>query len=274
MAFTIVGDAAMISGDVRNSRRAAVFTGGDTDDYYQINALAIAQTAANDTTGTITAWVMPGNITSTMAIVNFNDANVVEYIDFKIVAGKLTCAVNDATVAQFTVVSTDVVCPAHVWTHVAVTQDGVSAKLYVNGVLVPQSFSVSTDVTEWFNNLDGIDVGQIGLSSIGGAGAFSEEFVGGISDVKYYDVALTAAELLADFNGVNKTANQVAWFAWNDLTNGGSEGTAAVAVSDVYITPTYNEFISRVRLFGAVVADAAGFTESNGRMSVLFINSA
>ena len=103
---------------------------------------------------------------------------------------------------------------------------------------------------------------------------FSEEFVGGISDVKYYDVALTAAELLADYNGVNKTANQVAWFAWNDLTNGGSEGTAAVAVSDVYITPTYNEFISRVRLFGAVVADAAGFTESNGRMSVLFINSA
>jgi len=276
MVFTIVGDAAIISGDCANSRAASVYTGGNTDDAYAIDALAIAETAANRAVGTITAWVMPGDITSTAAIVSFNDANVAEYIDFKIVAGKLCCAVNDNTTPQFTLTTDAVTCPAHKWTHVAIVQNGVRAKLYVNGVMPAQTFSVSTDTAEWFVNLDGVDKGFIGASSIGGAGAIVEEFVGGISDVQYYSSALTDAQVLADYNGASLSTGRVAWYNMMSLIDGATGGGTydMVAVSDVYLIPTYNEFISLVRKFGAVVADVAGFTEEKGRMSVLFINAA
>jgi hypothetical protein len=279
MAFTLVADSMIVMGDTSNTKPAVVLKGGDTDDALEIDELAIAQTAANDTAGTISAWVNPGDITSTMAIVSFNDANVVEYIDFKIVAGKLTCAVNDATVAQWTVVSDAVVCPAHKWTHVAIVQDGVAPRLYVDGVAVAQTYSTSTDLTDWFNSLDGIDKGWIGASSIGGAGAVGEEFVGAIADVKYYATAHTADEIYQDYFG-NVKAGSVAWYKLNlSLVNSGSEGTAAAIVSDAYLTPSYNEFISYIRYMitaqGTVVAgDCVGMSNVNGIGTALFINVA
>jgi hypothetical protein len=274
MAFTIVGDAAVISGDCSNSRAAAVFTGGNTDDAYTCDAVAVARTAANDTAGTITAWVNPSDITSTMSIACFNDNNVVEFIDLRIVAGKLVCACTDATTAQFVLTTTNVVCPAHKWTHVAVVQDGTTgAKLYVNGVAVAQSYTTSTDVLEWFNNLDGVDNFSIGAGRIAGDGSYTEEFVGGISDVKYWASALTEAQIQQDA-GNGYTTSVYFWADMNSLADLGSGAATIAAVSDVYMTPCYNEFISKVRKFGAVVADAAGFSEHNGRMSCLFINAA
>lgn len=281
MAFTLVADAMVVSGDTSNSKPAVVLKGGDTDDAIEIDELAVAQTAANDTAGTIIAWVMAGNITSTMAIVSFNDANIVEYIDFKVVAGKLTCAVNDAATAQWTAVTTAITVPQHVWTHVAVVQDGIAPTLYVNGVRVAQSHSVTTDLTDWFNTLDGIDKGWIGASSIGGAGAVGEEWVGAIADVKYYNAAHTAQEILDDYIGKVKTgATLIARYQFDgDLTNSGSEGTIATLVSDAYITPTYNEFISRIRYMittqGTVVAgDCVGMSDVEGKGTALFINVA
>lgn len=279
MAFTLVSDSMLISGDTNDSRSGVVLKGGDTDDGIEIDELAIAQTAANDTVGTITAWVNPNNITSTMAIVSFNDANVVEYIDFKIVAGKLTCAVVDATTAQWTVVSDAVVVPAHKWSHVAVVQDGVAPRLYVNGVAVAQTNSVATDLTDWFSTLDGIDKGWIGISSIGGAGATTEEFVGAISDVKYYATAHTADQIYEDYLGKVKAGAVARYRLDLDLLNSGSEGTAAALLSDAYLTPTYNEFMSKLRWAitaqGTIVTgDIVGFSDVQGRGSCLIVNVA
>jgi hypothetical protein len=277
MAFTIVGDAALVSGDCFNSRKAAVFTGGDTDDAYTMDALAAARTAANDTVGTITAWVCPGDITSTMSIVCFSDNNVVEFIDFNIAAGKLGCNCTDATVAQFVAISDNVVCPAHKWTHVAVRQSASEGiKLFVDGVKVASTNSTATDIYEWFTGLDGVDVGTIGAGRIGGAGAYTQEFVGGISDVKYYNTALTDEDIMNDYEGTHLATGCIAWYQMDSLLDSatGAGTYSLTAVSDVYMTPTYNEFISRVRKFGAVTADAAGFCENQGRMSVMFINAA
>jgi hypothetical protein len=277
MAFTIVGDAAIVMGGVKPTRAAAVFTGGDTDDAYAVDALAAARTAANDTLGTITAWICPGDQTSTAAIVSFNDANVVEFIDFKLVAGKLNCTCTDATVAQFTSTTNDVVCPQHEWTHVAVVQRGAGPEFYVNGSLVASTNSVTTDLAEWFNNLDGIDKGWIGASSIGGAGAVGEEFVGGIGDVKYYNTALTAAQIYAEAKeGQHLSTGCIAWYKMDSLTDYATGGGTLdmVAVSDAYLTPSYNNFISKVRKFGAVAADFVGYYEYDGRASCLIVNAA
>ena len=278
MAFTIVGDAAIVSGDVANSRKAAVFTGGNTDDYYQIDALAAARTAANDAVGTITAWINTGDKTSTGTILGFGDKNVVEFIELNVEAGKLAARCTDGTVAQFVSVTDNVVIQPHIWYHVAVVQraDGHGVYFFVNGVLVPSTNTTTTDVNEWFNNCDGIDSGRVGAANKAGDDSVTQEFVGGISDLKYYNTALTDTQILADYRGTHLSTGCIAWYDMADLKDQATGGGTydMTAVSDVYLTPTYNEFISRVRKFGAVVADAAGFTENMGRMSVLFINAA
>lgn len=278
MAFTIVGDAALVTGDASNSRKAAVFTGGNTDDYYQVDALAAARTAANDTVGTIIAWICPGDTTSTGTILGFGDKNVVEFIEFNVEAGKLACRCTDATVAQFVSATDSAIIPAHKWSHVAVIQraNGAGPEFYLNGVRQASTNSTTTDLSEWFNNCDGIDSGRIGAANKAGDDTVTQEFVGGISDVKYYNTALTAAQILADYNTTHLTTGCIAWYDWDGVTDKATGGGTydATAVSDVYLTPTYNEFISRVRKFGAVVADVAGFCENMGRMSVLFINAA
>ena len=276
MAFTIVGDAAIVSGDCSNSRKAAVFTGGNTDDYYQINDLATDRVTANDTAGTITAWVCPGDITSTMSIINFGDNDVVEFIEVNIEAGKLACRCTDATTAQFVAVSGAVNCPAHQWTHIAVRQpgSGEGIKLFVNGLKVASTNSTTTDIFEWFNNCDGIDKGCIGAANKSGNAAITNEFVGGISDLKYYNSALTDEQIADDYRGAVLTTGLTDYWKMADLSNETTAANTMTEVSDVYLTPTYNEFISRVRKFGAVVADTAGFNENMGRMSVMFINAA
>ena len=275
MAFTIVGDAATITGDTSNSRPAAVFTGGDTDDYYQVDALAAARTAANDTTGTIIAWINTGDKTSTGTVLGFGDKNVVEFIEFNIEAGKLACRCTDATVAQFVSATDAVVITHHVWTHVAVVQDG-SGKgpiFYVNGEKVAATASVSTDLAEWFSNCNGIDSGRIGAANKAGDDSVTQEFVGAIGTLKYYNTALTATQIKNDFLGIHLTTGCISKYEWNDLVDDVSAHNAT-AVSDVYITPSYNEFISKIRQFGAVIADCAGITSDRGKTTALFINAA
>jgi hypothetical protein len=277
MGFTIVGDAAIVSGSMNPSRAAAVFTGGDTDDAFAVDNWATDR-KGTDTVGSISAWIMTGDITSTGAILSMNDANVVEFLDFKLAAGKIAAACTDATVAKWATATTNVVIEAHKWYHVALVQDGIHVKIYLNGVQQALTDTVTTANGYWVDQLAGVDKGWIGASSIGGAGAVGEEFVGGISDVKYWSVALTEAQVQADYDGkanvTGTAANLTDWWTMKDLVDVQKAANNMVAVSDVYLTPTYNEFISKVRKFGAVVADAAGFACDAERATVLFINAA
>jgi hypothetical protein len=82
--------------------------------------------------------------------------------------------------------------PVGVWTHLAVTYDGTSVRLYVNGVLrsttsAPGGIAASTSPLR-----------------IGGNTVFSspgtEYFAGLIDEVRVYNRALSAAEITADMN--------------------------------------------------------------------------
>lgn len=175
--------------------------------------------------------------------------------------------VGDATTAQF-VSATD--------SAVVQEADGLGPKFYLNGVLQASTNSTTTDFNEWFNNCDGIDVGSIGASRKSGDGSYTQEFVGAITDVKYYNTALTADQILADSKRQHLTTGCIAWYEMRNLLDSATGGGtySLTAVSDVYQTPSYNEFISRVRKFGAVAADCVGIAECNGRLTALFINAA
>src|SRR3990167_8916202 len=132
-------DIYHISGPVTPARKAIRFLGGDVDDGIQVDAFAVTRTAANDTTGTIIAWINCPDITGTYTILGLGDANVVEYIHFSVEAGKMFAACNDAATMQWDVNSTDVVIKPHKWQHVALVQPGAGGggpQFYVDGVKV------------------------------------------------------------------------------------------------------------------------------------------
>ena len=76
------------------------------------------------------------------------------------------------------------------WTHLAMTYDGSVQRLYVNGVLAGTHAQTGN-----------MAVGNQPLR-IGGNGSFPGEFFKGLIDeVKVYNRALTAAEILAEMSG-------------------------------------------------------------------------
>ena len=76
------------------------------------------------------------------------------------------------------------------WTHLAVTYDGAVQRLYINGVLAGSHAQTG-----------GMAVGNQPLR-IGGDASFAGEFFAGLIDeVRVYNRALSAAEILADMNG-------------------------------------------------------------------------
>lgn len=78
--------------------------------------------------------------------------------------------------------------PTGAWTHLAATYDGATVKLYVNGSLVG-----STPIS-------GTIPASTGALRIGGNTLWGEYFQGRIDEVRVYNRALTAAEVLNDMN--------------------------------------------------------------------------
>jgi PKD repeat protein len=74
------------------------------------------------------------------------------------------------------------------WTHLAVTYDGSNLKLYTNAGLVRTTAHAGSMLT------------STGTLSIGGNSIWGEYFSGLIDDVRVYNRALSAAEILADMN--------------------------------------------------------------------------
>lgn len=250
-------------------RKAAVFLGGDVNDYVQVDAFAVARTAANDTVGTISAWINVPDITGTYTILGIGDNNAVEFIDFSVEAGKLACRCTDATTAQFVSVTSNVVIQPHTWQHVAVVQnaDLRGPQFFVNGVKVASTNSTTTDLNEWFANCDGLDTARIGASNKAGDASVTNEFKGAISDLKYWSVALTDTQILNDYSepAKNATLNAASleshWDFADDYIDNGLGADSGTVVGDVVLNNNYSEFTSRMRFMTAVpvVADAINF---------------
>lgn len=277
-------DIYHITGGLKG-RKAAVFCNATSDDYVQVNAFAVARTAANDTVGTITAWVNPSNITGTFTILGIGDDNVVEFIEFNIEAGKLACRCTDGTVAQFVSVTNSIVLKPHVWQHVAVVQnaDLRGPQFYVNGVKVASTNSTTTDLNEWFNNCDGLDTARIGAANKAGDASVTQEFVGAISDVKYYSAALTDTQVLNDYESpalnasLNAASLESHWDFDDDYVDNGLGADNGTVVGDVVLNNNFSEFSSRLRFMTGVpvVADSlVCFADNQGNGHAVVIQAA
>lgn len=264
-------DIYHISGGL-SGRRAVAFIAADHDDYIQVDAHAVARTAANDTTGTYSAWVNIPNLTGTFCILCAGDNNAVEFIEFSIEAGLLTARCTDATVAQFVTQADAINFKPHRWYHVACVQkaDGHGVYLYVNGSVIAATNDTTTDVNEWFNNCDGLDTFRIGAANKAGDASVTDDFYGAISDVKYWSKALTSAEVLNDYQGTalsdNSTYLQLHLDMDDDYIDAGLGADNGTAVGDVTLINNYSEFSSRLRHSTGVpvVADSLICFADNG----------
>jgi hypothetical protein len=81
------------------------------------------------------------------------------------------------------------------WVHLAVTYDGTTLRLYVNGVQVASQAQTGTILT------------STNALQIGGDSLFTQFFKGIIDEVRVYNVALTAAQIQADMGSPIGSAN-------------------------------------------------------------------
>lgn len=207
--------------------------GDGTGDYVQVDAWGVAREAAGsaDTVGTLTAWVLIKSQSDSYSILSAGDTSAIEYINFQIVNGLLNITLADGGAVAFDIEADGDLVPINEWTHIAVVQDGVQPRLYKNGVRVTATNDVSTNLTKWFTDLNGIDNANIGILDQNTSTTLDID--GAIGEVKHYNAALTEAEVLIDFQGKRQSAATAAllishWKWDGDLLDSvaGHNGTA------------------------------------------------
>ena len=255
----------MTAGDIHtfrekhNPKKAIVLEG--VDDYVQVDAWATDRQTANDSVGTITAWVMPRNDTGTFTIIAAGDVNADEFIDFSIVAGLLHIELSIAGTTSFDIESDNKVVPPHVWTHVAIVQNGSEPRLYANGKLIDSTLdagiALGAGLDHWFQSVTAIDAGNIGI--LDANTSTTQDFLGAIGPVKHWNKALTAAEINQDYKGGAQNAAavalQVSHWDWDGLTDkwvGANDGTI---VSAAVLNPVHTSMTSRLKTAATIVAD-------------------
>jgi hypothetical protein len=171
-----------------------------TDDYVLHDAHAVARVAAADTQGTYSFWFYrPSGASSTLLSIGDNDS-VDQYMKLQAYSnGSINITLVTGGAIKFQVYAAVNVYNFNTWTHVAFVQDGVQPKLYVNGVNKSGTNGTATDLTLWFAALTTCDKCAIGVTESNGT--HTDDFTGAIGQVKYWNRALSAAEVLADYNG-------------------------------------------------------------------------
>lgn len=278
------GDQYHVVGSTKHSRHAVKFI-ATADEALVIDAWAVARVAAGDANGTISAWINIPDITGDYGIISAGDTAAIEFLTLRVTAGKLVVELNDATADKFEYTSTNVVITPHRWHHVAVTQDGVKPRLFVDGERVAQTETLGTDPTLWFAALALTDDASIGAAEEAGAPAQIREFKGAISDVKYWEVALTDIEVKKDFQGqapanlgvvagVSKLTDW--WDMDDDYVNGITAGNNGSAGGSLKLVNAFSEFSSRLAFMtgSPVVADDISISVKDGEGHAWVIKAA
>ncbi len=191
-----------INNGTRINQTEAEFNG--VDNFININESL--NNLATTKTGTWMAWVKPVDATPSeiKIIISFSDTNANEFIHLRIkTSGEFLVKTTDSGTSQWQLETDDIVFSDNTWTHVTLVQDGISPILYIDGVMVAQTFTTSTDKTSWFNDLTGLDNGRIGGRNVNSGGE-TNPFDGIIDEVKIYDRALSSNEVKRKFIETDK----------------------------------------------------------------------
>ena len=169
------------------------------DDYVLHDAHAVARVAAADTLGTYSAWIYLNTINADQTILSAgDDSSGNEFLQLLSSGGKLRIMLRHSGATQFDVIETTASLEARKWIHVAVVMNGTRPILYVNGKTTAMTDTTSTDLNAWYNILTLVD--KFALGVLESFNTHTNDFTGAIGQVKYFNIALSAAEMLIEYN--------------------------------------------------------------------------
>lgn len=272
---------------------------GNTDSALNINAAGTTATILNLPVGnsarTISIWVKSNMTANSSTIFSYGNSSANAAFGF----GKYTTTTSSGGIKPIITTKTDFllygyandlawsepVIPVN-WNHFAVTYNGSIAAIYMNGVLQASG-------TKAWNTAN--TVFRLGLDTSGGA-----SFVGAIDELKIYNSALTASEIMTLYNSIDTTPviseiyttyfspnTQISYLlnasgsattavinygtSASTLTNQIASGTASGVIS-INLTNTINGLIEGATYYYQIVATNSKGTTSSSIGS--FINDA
>ncbi|MEN6624610.1 MAG: LamG-like jellyroll fold domain-containing protein [Candidatus Sumerlaeia bacterium] len=138
----------------------------------------------------ITAWIKPDAVAGTQAIVSKGDNDASGYgYSLRLVGSALEGAIHNSSGARVSAATNPGTIPAGAWTHVAMTFNGATAILYVNGASA-KTFSCGGVLQSSSHPF------TIGRDST----AATSHFKGILDEVRCYSTAIAAADVLRHYN--------------------------------------------------------------------------
>jgi hypothetical protein len=193
------------------------FTNTQSIELDGIDAYVNQSVSTTSSTGSISVWIKP-DLTNTRSFVVFDNGGYRNYMtissrtDNKI---SVQCRINPTV--QWNVETNNSVLSSTSWTHVVVTHNGTQAKIYIDGVAVPQTFTTSTNKTIWWNTFQPTLM-RLGWFNINGYGRSS--WKGLIDEFSLYETELNQSQITAIYNNGLPTSltayNSLVWLRCGD----------------------------------------------------------
>ena len=196
--------------------------------------------STSSSTGSVSVWIKP-DLTNNGSFVVFDNGTYRNYMSITSKSDG-TLAVNcriDPSV-RWKLETDNAVFNSTSWTHVAVTHNGTEPKIYIDGVAVSQTFTVTTDKTIWWNTFQPTRV-RLGLFNIPGYSTSISYWLGTLDEFSLYESELSQSEITAIYNSGLPTDltsyNSLVWLRCGDgdtqptLINYGSSGVNANMVN-------------------------------------------
>ncbi|MDQ4121863.1 MAG: FG-GAP-like repeat-containing protein, partial [Acidobacteriota bacterium] len=165
--------------------------------------VAVPDSASLDITGdlTIDAWINPQTYSNFPHILSKRNVDNFHVTYELLLSGTGQFRFSSMNSGNFNDVNSNAIIPLNAWTHVAVTIQGTTLKLYINGALDKTVTYAATRAAT-----DGrLTIGSAETTGCGGSGT-CEFFKGQIDEVEIFNRALSAAEIasLASASGAGK----------------------------------------------------------------------
>jgi hypothetical protein len=180
--------STLTNGPGFSSVDGGTWTFDGTDDYILVSSNGFG--TFNSQTYTVEAWVNPSSVDTDRVIFSYDFTSHVQpyyAIQLRIInPGAVFLAWNDGSGYQQLFTSNNVVAPNQ-WYHIVAIYESGRQQIFVNGILLASS--TATDTITFYNQPV-----WVGRANYGGY------FEGDISVVRYYNKALTADEVLQNYN--------------------------------------------------------------------------
>lgn len=192
--------------------------------------------STSSSTGSVSVWIKP-DLTNNRSFVVFDNSGYRNYMTIQSRSdGTLSVQCRIDPSVRWNLITDNAVLNSTSWTHVTVTHNGIEPKIYIDGVAVSQTFTVTTDKTIWWNTFQPTRV-RLGLFNISGYSSAISNWLGTLDEFSLYQSELSQSEITAIYNSGLPTDltsyNSLVWLRCGDgdtqptLINYGSSGVNA-----------------------------------------------